>query len=325
MPTPLPNSVQVLKPIYLVDALGEYARMPDGAIVNIGGVIGPNFTVAGKPLLYADGTSTDGSPVTGNATDFQSVYEHSTPAFISTHDGKDIVFHSTDGHEFIFDATTGLITITGDLHVLGTTTQVINTDIISEKVWIHQSAGDYIPFWIEPKPGVTPTVDLVSISVLNGQPPVFTIDPTGLTHIQNLDVTGTINGIDLGVLNTALLDHINLASPGIKHKADQISVDSTNLAPSLQGDTVQEVLENISSSITNINNEGFARGYEHIQQVAQNTWTIVHGQNTRRVQITVWDSADEMVFADTVTIFDSNTVIVTYNTPITGRAILMLF
>lgn len=313
----------ILKPIYLIDALGEFGRLPDGAIVNIGGVQGPNFTVAGKPLLYADGTSTDGTPVTGTATDFQSVYENSVPAFISTHDSKNIVFHSSDGHEFVFNATTGLITITGDLVVLGTTTNIVNTDIASRKVWISQSAGDYVPFIINPRSGVTPTKNLAEISVIHDGAPVFFIDPTGLTTIKNLNVQGAINGINLGVLNTALLDHINLAVPGIRHTARQISVNSANLSPNLVGSNVQEVLENVSISI--LNNVGGVQGYEHIQQIAHKTWTITHGRNTRRVQATIWGSSDEMVFADTITIFDSNTVVVTYNTPITGRAILMLF
>lgn len=66
-------------------------------------------------------------------------------------------------------------------------------------------------------------------------------------------------------------------------------------------------------------------GYEWTQTVAATVWHIPHGKNTRRLQVSIWDLSDEMVFSDIVKIVDSNTVTISFNTPVSGRAILMLF
>jgi hypothetical protein len=46
---------KVLKLLYLNRDLGETGLLPDGAIVNIGGVSGDNFTIGGKGVMLADG------------------------------------------------------------------------------------------------------------------------------------------------------------------------------------------------------------------------------------------------------------------------------
>jgi hypothetical protein len=66
-------------------------------------------------------------------------------------------------------------------------------------------------------------------------------------------------------------------------------------------------------------------GYQHVQSSASTTWTITHSKNTRNVQVTIWDSANEQIIAGSVKITNENTVTVKFNTAITGRAILMLF
>lgn len=68
-----------------------------------------------------------------------------------------------------------------------------------------------------------------------------------------------------------------------------------------------------------------AVGYEHVQAVASSMWVINHLRGTRRMNVTIWDDTDEMVYADVVKIIDLNTVHVSFNTPVSGRAILMLF
>ncbi len=70
---------------------------------------------------------------------------------------------------------------------------------------------------------------------------------------------------------------------------------------------------------------GAAVGYEYVQSTPGSVWTINHNRNTRRVQCSIWDANDEMIIADIVKIVDSNTVRVTFNAPVDGRAILMLF
>lgn len=322
--TIIPND-EALKLIYLVPQLGEYALVPDGAIVNIGGVKGPNFTVGGKPLLFADGTSTDGSSNNFLRPDFQGVYINSVgEAFIDFTSGKDFVLQAVNNKQFRFDADTGEVTITGDLTVLGETTTVINASVETDRVAIHQTAGTYIPFIMEPVGGVTPTVNVVDIKVARSGASVFTIGPTGVTYIQSL-TTGLINGIDLTALAADLNEHLD--AEGIKHSAEQISVDDSELDP-ITGSNVQEALQSIAqviNTLTSTSVGGDVRGYEHTQLVASSTWVISHNQSTKRVHLTIWDEEDEQLWPDTISIFDVNTVLVEFSTPIVGRAVLMLF
>ena len=66
-------------------------------------------------------------------------------------------------------------------------------------------------------------------------------------------------------------------------------------------------------------------GFEWIQAAASDVWLIPHMKNTKRIQVTLWDNNDEMIFSDTVKIIDPNNVEVSFNTALSGRAILMLF
>lgn len=363
----------ILKPIYIVAGLGEHSVLPDGAIINIGGTAGPNFTVDGKPLLFADGSSTDGSSV--SVIDFQSVYDRSIgEAFIDFTTGKDFVLQAVNDTQFRFDADTGDVTIGGNLTILGTSNTTINAAISSDRVAIHQTSGNYVPFIMEPRGGVTPTVNVVDIKVAQGGASVFTIGPDGTTYIKNLTV-GQINGNDivtpaevdvirndvsdltllinslsskaevdiirndlaslesdlsaqLLILEQAINDHLAL-DVLVKHTGEQISVDTTGL-PNITGDNVQEAIESISSTITALTvgsggSGGYVRAYEHLQLIPNALWTVEHLQNTRRIQITVWDNTDEMIWSDSIKIQDANTVVISFNTAVTGRAILMLF
>ena len=66
-------------------------------------------------------------------------------------------------------------------------------------------------------------------------------------------------------------------------------------------------------------------GFEWVQASPQMIWSIPHNRNTKRIQITIWDANDEMLFSDGVKIVNLNNVVVMFNTPVSGRAILMLF
>lgn len=315
-----------LKIIYLVPELGEYAIVPDGAIINIGGVQGPNFTVGGKPLLFADGTSTDGSATNFIKPDFQTVYDNTIgEAIIDFTSGKDFVLQAVNNNQFRFDADTGDVLITGKLVVQGGTTTIINAAIDTDRVAIHQSSGNYIPFIMEPAAGVVPYVNVVDIKTAHGGASVFTISPTGETYIKNL-TADLVNGIDIAALATIVNRHVEIQSAEIKHPARQISVERTPAISSYPGTNVQAVLESLGTTVTEIRNTGISvRGLEHVQSLNSNTWTIVHNTNTKKIQVTIWDKTDELLWADAVQIKDSNTVVIKFSTPTTGRAILMLF
>lgn len=109
-------------------------------------------------------------------------------------------------------------------------------------------------------------------------------------------------------------------------QASNVFADTTNLAP-VGGVNVQAALESIALAINNIDGGAATavRGYEHVQSVAADTWIVNHNLNSRKVQISIWDSVDELVLADVVAIVNANQVTIKYNTPITGRAILMVF
>jgi hypothetical protein len=109
----------VFKVLYLNSGTGEHGRLPDLGITNIGGTIGPTFFVGGKPLLFADGTSTDGSNTALLQNSLQGVYNSSTPATTTMESGKDIKWIAQNGNYINFNADTGKVTISGDLEILG--------------------------------------------------------------------------------------------------------------------------------------------------------------------------------------------------------------
>ena len=313
-----------LKLLYLVELLGEYGTVPDGAIVSIGGVVGPNFTVDGRPLLFADGTATDGSATPFTRPNFQTIYENTAGEFfVDFVSNKDFVLQAVNDKQFRFDADTGDVTILGNLVVLGETT-VINTSLSTDRVEIHQTTGNYIPFIMEPIGGVTPDVNVVDIKVARSGASVFTIGPTGETFIQSLN-TGLVNGVDIVQLAADLYNHISIPE-GIKHSAAQIVVDTSELEV-VTGDTVQAAIESIDQAVRAISYPqiGDVRGYEHIQETPSRTWVVAHNQNTKRIQLTIWDETDDQILADVTHVFDANSLIIKFGSPISGRAILMLF
>jgi len=103
--------------------LGDYARLPDGAIVSIGGTSNATFTVGGKPLLFADGTSTDGSSNSALVLSLQTAYNASPitsgSAGILLNTGKNFKISSTSGTSFNIDATSGDVHIQGNLIIDG--------------------------------------------------------------------------------------------------------------------------------------------------------------------------------------------------------------
>lgn len=226
----------ILAPAYLVSSLGELARLPDGSIINIGGVKGPDFTVGGKPLIFADGTTTDGSGdgLNLNVT-LQNAYDKSIEALINLIANKNFVLQAGNENKFIFDANTGIITISGDLVVQG-------------------------------------------------------------NLISNL----SFNAVDI----IAETEHLVF----------------------ITGNNVQEAINSIDETLRTItSNETPVRAYEHIQDQASTTWIIPHNKNTKRIQISIWDLDDELLFSDMVKIVDANTVVVAFSSPAVGRAILMAF
>ena len=66
-------------------------------------------------------------------------------------------------------------------------------------------------------------------------------------------------------------------------------------------------------------------GFEYVQTNPATIWTIAHNRNTTKIQSTIWTETNEILYPDTVQIVNTNTVVVVFNTPQVGRAILILF
>jgi hypothetical protein len=306
--------------VYLDRELGELGRLPDGSIVNISGTPGPYFTVGGRPLMFADGTITGPGP---GGIVLQTVYDNSPTAQINLSTGKDFIFRALNGNEIIIDAATGKLLVQGDLEVLGSSVViegvVQNTDQINVRMPNATTTG----ITVRPSAGVTPTVDVFQVAISDVGAPVFRIDSTGITHLTSLTVSGTINGIDIVALASAVSTHLGLSPTPPRHSAVQISADTTGLTQ-VTGDDVQEVIESIDTRL-NLLTVGNVVGYEHVQTIPALVWTIAHGANSRRIQTTIWDEIDSSILPDAIVIIDNNTVEIAFNTPQAGRAVLMIF
>ena len=296
--------VNVLKPTYVIGNLGELGVMPDGSIVNIGGTINPSFTVGGKPLLFADGTSTD----PGNSTNFftlQKAYDNSQSGIINLATGKSFELTSLSGNQLIVDATTGNVTASGSL-----------SGISSLSISPKQATA--VPIKVLPEANITLTSNLLELWKSATAPqPAFSINSDG-------DVTARLfNGVDVQSLFAQFQAHVSSAQGGIKHPAQQIGIDSAALV-NVAGANVQEVIESIDSKLSSVGTGG-VHGFEYQQITPSAIWTIQHNKNSNKVQLTIWDNDNQTILADTVTIVDSNSVRVVFNSPMIGRVVLMVF
>jgi len=309
------------KVVHLFGDTGEFARLPDGGIINAGGVAGNSFTVGGRPLLFADGSSTDGSSNV-NFT-LQAAYNGGSGT-IDLSAGKNFIISALNQKIFQVDASTGRVTITGDLTVLGSSTVIDGTLANVDQVSINPPVGTDPGLLIEPMAGVAMSTDLIRVRAVNAGPAVFTIDASGNTTLKQLTVGGTINGINLTQFYAAFQAHVS--SIGAVHAANQIVVDETNFQH-VSGNDVQEVLESIDDAIDQIqaNAGSVIQAYEYLQATPSTTWMIFHAKNSSRPNINIYDEVNEQVLPNDVTVLDNNTIRVTFNTPQAGRAIILLF
>jgi hypothetical protein len=250
----------IFRLLYLDTNTGEAALLQDGDIVNIGGTAGPTFFVDNKPLLFADGTSTDGSHSPALNFTLQEAYNSSTsPATITMASGKDITI------------------------VSGASTFAINSN--------------------------TGNVSIGSAAL------------SAATVNANAVSTVTINSVGFSAFHAAFLAHVT-ASLTPKHTADEISTNPADFTQ-FSGTTVTEVLQEIDTQLTTI--ASAVRVYEHVQTVPSDTWTINHGLNSLRVQLTLWGNDNRIFLGDEVELTGVNTIRATFSTPCTGRAILVAF
>lgn len=310
---------RIFKPTYVVEGIGEVGRLPDGAIINIGGTAGPTFTVDGRALLFSDGTATDGGAGL-SAFNLQVTYNASaSPAKIDLVSGKDFVLNAVNSKKFIFDAGSGTVTIEGDLNVLGASSVIEGTISNLDQVNINPPLPTTVGLIIAPMAGITPSVNLMEVKGSATGPVVFGIGPTGTTSVSDIVIAGTLNGVPVA----QLIGHIDALLTPAKHSAAQVSFDDSALT-NISGDDVQEAIESIDSKL-NLLSVGNVIGYEHVQVTPSAIWTITHGANSQRVQATIWDEDNSAILPDTLAIITPDMVRVVFSSPQVGRAILMIF
>lgn len=320
----------IKKPLVL-DSDGIYSQLQNGAIINVGGTANSTFTVAGRGLLFDDGTSSATNNGQGSTLTLQKVYDN-TPANNGTAGifltlGKDFVISdiANDGHFFRVDALTGKVTITGDLEVQGSSS-TINTIVQDSDHWlISPSTGSMTPLRIEPDLGVIPLVDLVNIRRTFGTTPVFRIDNLGnLYSTGNATISGLINGVDIFELRAEMTVHE--AGTAFRHHAADIDIFPISSLPGATN--VQQALEMIdakASSGGGGSSSGTVRGYEFTQLVTDRQWTVVHHLNSARVQTTIYDENQEVILPENIKIIDNNTLLISFLASVSGKAMVLAF
>ena len=80
---------------------------------------------------------------------------------------------------------------------------------------------------------------------------------------------------------------------------------------------------NVSGLITgSFSGLGVGQKYKHVQTAASSTWTVSHGFDYQYVNIDVYNGSDELVIPASVVATDSNTITISFNTPLSGVAIV---
>ena len=67
---------------------------------------------------------------------------------------------------------------------------------------------------------------------------------------------------------------------------------------------------------------GAGQKYKHVQTTPSSTWTVSHGFDYQYVNIDVYNGSDELVIPASVVATDSNTITISFNTPLSGVAIV---
>lgn len=151
--------------LYLNFDLGETGIVPEGAIVNIGGVSGDNFTIGGKGVVLADGTTT--GPNGTNVIGLQKVYDNSSTGNLFLSGGKGLNILGSSNLGMRINGGTGAINIDAPLTIDDVTiTGLINGTIDIQKF--------YDDFQKHVNNDVSPKHTALQISVANSDMTVLT-------------------------------------------------------------------------------------------------------------------------------------------------------
>lgn len=146
--------------------------------------------------------------------------------------------------------------------------------------------------------------------------PVF-LGPNG-TIVSNPSQYHTTQQV--GEIVAAQMIRLNI-SPSIQF--DSIMTDYKNLAPiSLDKTTGKYIATSVDIPLEAQNSR---TGFAFIQTLEAETWVVAHNRATFRYLIQVFDTDGSVIFPDTITTIDSNTIELTFARPTAGHACVVFF
>jgi hypothetical protein len=128
---------KVLKLLYLNQELGETGLTPNGAIVNIGGVSGSQFTIGGKGVVLADGTTT--GPMGTSVITLQHAYDSSETGELKLDSNKNLALVGANTTGIKIRGANGAVNI--DSHL--TINDVVITGLINGSINIQKFYTDF--------------------------------------------------------------------------------------------------------------------------------------------------------------------------------------
>lgn len=352
-------SSRVYRPLHIDNTTGYPTAIPDGAIINISGTNINRFTIAGKPVMLADGTAADGLSGLG-LFNLQVLYNNSADidgnAVIVLAPGKDFVVKDADDSSAFFkiDSVTGAVTIAGDLIVSGVRTVVDTTVISADHYSLSPNSPNTVALSIEPDAGVSLLAPLVDIKPSYGGPSALVVSNTGnlilgedLTVNANITLAGTINGVDVVYLRNRIDQHTSVAVD--KHQAKEINIWPDSLVDySFYPTTIKnlqdiiviisDVINRTKSDVVAVQNNAASldtriatleqqavTGYTHIQSDVSLVWEIQHSMNTQNFIYQLFDDQGYQVLPDQFIIISDNIIRAMFTMPMAGRVNLMFY
>lgn len=345
------------RPLYRDPYDGIQTEVPDGGIVNIGGTSNATFTVAGKGVMLADGSTSNGDP--SALFNLQVAYRNSNgpngDAAINMLAGKDFVIRSTQpGKFFKIDAETGDVVITGNLYVSGDTTVVETVVTDYDHILITPRAPDSVGFRLKYDGSTIPNASYMEVFDNRLGINVFSIDRFGSTDVLALRVQtdiqmvdgGLVDGVDVSELASLFTLHTT-HSQDEKHWTDEIRL-SAQMASAPEAANLQNLLEFFDSSI-NISNQLVSqiqtrvdelrhdvdsiefeqalepRGYVHVQEVTDVEWVVNHNKGTTNFTYVLFDASGRQFIPNEVIVDSPDSFRVRMNMPTSGRVNIIFF
>jgi hypothetical protein len=282
-------------------------------------------------------------------SDEVGVHVRTAGGLITTLDGTTSSTDSAAELAILVDGNTLSLSSTGIKVASGGITEVeLNTSVAGDG--ITGGAGTALSLDLKVGSGlVIDTGELSLTSVPNTALANSTLSFTDGTNtaVSNLGDTLTFaagNGLSIVVNGTG--DSVTYAmTAGINELSD---VDTTTTAPT-SGDALifdgtnwvpGEATNHETADLSDVGAAASAAGQimvsdgsnvyqpikiQHVETVtvAATTWTVSHNLGQKFVNVTVYDSTDQQIIPQSVTLTDANTTTITFNTAITGSAVIM--